>query len=90
MTALTASQSGGSVTTITVRGLDDSTVRALKLRAAREGRSMEAEVRSILTTTVAKADDESGFGTLLAGIFAGVSAPEMPARTDFPEDVDLP
>ncbi len=78
------------MTTITVRGLDDSTVRALKLRAAREGRSMEAEVRSILASAVAGADDESGFGTLLAGIFAGIGAPEIPARIDFPEDVDLP
>lgn len=78
------------MTTITVRGLDDSTVRALKLRAAREGRSMEAEVRSILASAVAGADDESGFGTLLAGIFAGIGAPEIPARIDFPEHVDLP
>lgn len=37
------------MSTITVRGLDDDVIRALKVRAAREGRSMEAEVRGILT-----------------------------------------
>jgi plasmid stability protein len=76
--------------TITVRGLDDGTVRALKIRAAREGRSMEAEVRSILTAAVAASDDERGFGTLLASTFSGIEPPEMPPRTDFPEAVDLP
>ncbi len=34
---------------ITVRNLDDAVKRALQQRAARHGRSMEAEVRSILT-----------------------------------------
>ncbi|WP_298863554.1 hypothetical protein [uncultured Microbacterium sp.] len=51
---------------------------------------MESEVRSILTSAVAGADDGVGFGTLLAGIFAGIGAPEIPARIDFPEHVDLP
>lgn len=37
---------------ITVRNLPDATHRALKLRAARNGRSTEAEIRDILTTTV--------------------------------------
>lgn len=35
--------------TITVRGLDDAVRDALKRRAERNGRSMEAEVRQILS-----------------------------------------
>lgn len=75
--------------TITVRGLDDEVVRALKVRAARKGRAMEAEVRSILTDAARTADGELGFGTLLTQIFAGVEPPELPTRTDFPEPIDF-
>ena len=76
--------------TITVRGLDDGVIRALKVRAAREGRSMEAEVRDILTTATRSTDDERGFGTFLADAFAGLGAPDIPPRTDVPEPIDLP
>lgn len=71
--------------TITVRGLGDDVVTALKVRAARAGRSMEAEVRSILTGSVAGSPADSGFGSALAAVFAGVDAPEIPSRSDFPE-----
>lgn len=37
---------------ITVRGLDDDVHRALMARARRNGRSMESEVRSILSDEV--------------------------------------
>ncbi|MFK5634200.1 FitA-like ribbon-helix-helix domain-containing protein [Ornithinimicrobium sp. LYQ103] len=40
--------------TVTVRGLDDEVRRRLKVRAAANDRSMEAEVRAILTATVAE------------------------------------
>lgn len=77
------------MSTITVRGLDDDVVRALKVRAAREGRSMEAEVRTILTAATKGIDSERGFGSFLAATFAGLDAPAIPGRTDFPEHVDL-
>ena len=38
--------------TLTVRNLPEETHRALRVRAARHGRSTEAEVRSILEETV--------------------------------------
>lgn len=41
---------------ITVRSLDEDVRRRLKVRAARNNRSMEAEVRAILTTVVADDD----------------------------------
>ena len=37
---------------VTIRGLPDETHRALKLRAARQGRSTEAEIRAILEEAV--------------------------------------
>jgi plasmid stability protein len=40
------------VANITVRNLDDEVQRRLKQRAAEHGRSMEAEVRSILTVAL--------------------------------------
>ncbi|WP_064742486.1 hypothetical protein [Azospirillum sp. B4] len=40
-------------TALTVRGLDEDLVRRLKLRAARHGRSMEAECRDILRQALA-------------------------------------
>ena len=44
---------------IHVRHLDEATVQALKQRAARNGRSAEAEYRAILTA--AAAEDADGF-----------------------------
>ena len=41
---------------ITVRNLDDAVRLRLKPRAAEHGRSMEAEVRSILTAAVTRGD----------------------------------
>jgi antitoxin FitA len=40
------------VATITVRNIDDDVQRRFKRRAADHGRSMKAEVRTILTTTL--------------------------------------
>ena len=39
--------------TLTIGNLDDGVVQLLRIRAARHGRSMEAEVRSILAAAVA-------------------------------------
>jgi len=75
--------------TITIRGLGDDVLRALKVRAAREGRSMEAEVRTILTSAVAGTDDEYGFGTLLAQTFAGLGPFDLPPRADAAKPIDL-
>ena len=52
---------------ITIRKLSEETHRALKARAARHGRSTEAEVRSILEEAT-HPGDQMGLGTLLADI----------------------
>ncbi|HEY6453954.1 MAG TPA: hypothetical protein VIY90_01600 [Steroidobacteraceae bacterium] len=50
---------------ITVRNLPDETLRALKVRAAKEGRSTEAEIREILAKAVRS---PVGIGSSLAQI----------------------
>jgi plasmid stability protein len=67
-----------------VRNVGDETVRALKQRAARHGRSAEAEHREILRTAL-KADGESAsFKMLLAAI------PYVGSDEDFAIERDLP
>jgi antitoxin FitA len=50
---------------ITVRNLPDEILRALKVRAAKEGRSTEAEIREILAKAVRS---PVGIGSALADI----------------------
>jgi plasmid stability protein len=52
---------------VTVRQISEETHRALRLRAARHGRSTEAEIRQILDAAV-KPEHRVRLGTLLAGI----------------------
>lgn len=52
---------------LTVRNLPDEVHRALRVRAAQHGRSMEAEVREILEATVAP-KGRVKLGSLLAEI----------------------
>ena len=49
-----------------VRNLDEDVVRRLKLRAARHGRSAEAEHREILRAALIPQDPGSSFKTLLS------------------------
>jgi len=52
---------------LTVRNLPDEVHRALRVRAAQHGRSMEAEVREILEVAVAP-ESRVKLGSLLADI----------------------
>lgn len=52
---------------LTVRNLPDEVHRALRARAAKHGRSMEAEVRDILNAAIAPGD-RLKLGSLLADI----------------------
>jgi antitoxin FitA len=58
---------------ILVRDIEDDVKERLQRRAARHGRSMEAEIRDILRDVV-KADMEpaGGLGTEIAALFKGV------------------
>ena len=50
---------------LTVRNLSDEVHRALRVRAAQHGQSMEAEVRQILTSAISP-EGRIKLGTLLA------------------------
>jgi len=83
--------------TITVRDLDDDLKAKLRIRAAENGRSMEAEVRAILADTLATGSTEEGppelgFGTWLhdqASRFGYFDDVELPPRTDYPVGADF-
>jgi plasmid stability protein len=62
---------------ITVRNLPDETARALKARAARSGRSTEAEVREILNAAV---QAPVGVGTALAALGKRVGGIDLSRR----------
>jgi len=51
--------------TLTVRELDEDVKARLRVRAAKHGRSMEAEVRAILTDAVADPSPQFGLGSRL-------------------------
>lgn len=76
---------------ISVRDLDDSVRERLRVRAAQHGRSMEAEIRAILTEAVSPPADQKGLAqTLLArfGDLGGVDL-ELPSRAETPRAPDL-
>jgi len=55
---------------LSIRNLDESVKQRLLLRAARHGRSMEAEVRAILTEAVGEPVDSAGLFTALLDRFS--------------------
>jgi antitoxin FitA len=68
---------------VSIRNLDDGVKDRLRVRAARHGRSMEAEMRVILTDAVSEPGEQDGlFRTLLNrfGELGGVEL-ELPARS---------
>ncbi|MDQ6785105.1 MAG: Arc family DNA-binding protein [Actinomycetota bacterium] len=77
--------------TLTVRGLDEETRARLRMRAARHGRSMEAEVRAILHDVLLPPPQAGGLGTRMHARFATAGGVELdlPARTEGPRAVVL-
>lgn len=65
---------------IVVRNLDEDTKRRLRMRAARHGLSMEAEVRAILEASVREQDNFAETLMETFGELGGVEL-EIPART---------
>ena len=77
---------------ITIRGLDDKVKDRLRIRASRNGRSMEGEIRWILgrAVDVHPGDDHLGEAILTRfGALGGVDL-ELPARADAPRAAELP
>lgn len=76
---------------LSIRNLDDEVRHRLHVRAARHGRSMEAEVRAILEEAVSEPEASGNlFTTLLDhfGALGGVEL-ELPARSTPARAADL-
>jgi plasmid stability protein len=76
---------------LSIRNLDDGVKERLRVRAARHGRSMEAEVRAILTDAVAEPrETPSLFQALMDrfGELGGVEL-ELPPRATRPRAADF-
>jgi len=79
------------VSAVSIRNLDDRVKERLRVRAARHGRSMEAEMRAILTDAVSESGEDTGlFQALLDrfGQLGGVDL-DIPARATRPRAADL-
>jgi antitoxin FitA len=79
------------VAALSIRDLDESVKRRLQSRAARHGRSMEAEARAILTDAVSEPGDSAGLFTALLdrfGVLGGVDL-ELPERGEPARAADL-
>lgn len=78
---------------ISVRDLNEDVAARLKVRAARHGRSREAEVRAILTDLLSAGEEDGpNLGQVIRERFAGIGGLELeiPARRDMPRAPDLP
>ena len=64
---------------LTVRGLDQDTKTRLRIRAARHGRSMEAEVRAILREVLAAQElpQDTGLGSRIHARFAAIGGLDL-------------
>jgi antitoxin FitA len=62
---------------VSIRDLDDSVREKLRVRAARHGRSMEAEMRAILTAAVRDEDSTQGLFSALVDRFAELGGVEL-------------
>ncbi|MEV4703273.1 FitA-like ribbon-helix-helix domain-containing protein [Actinoplanes sp. NPDC049316] len=77
---------------LSIRDLDDSVREKLRLRAARNGRSMEAEIRLILTAAATEEErPRNDLFTALTERFTQLGGGELdlPARTAPPRAADF-
>lgn len=77
--------------TLTIRDFDDELKAALRVRAAKHGRSMEAEVRAILRSALTKPSSELGVASRIQQRFADVedAALPLPARDEPPRAAEF-
>jgi plasmid stability protein len=73
-----------AVAAISIRGLDDHVKEQLRVRAASHGRSMEAEIRAILTEAVSRPDESVGLARALLDGFGAIGGVDLdlPPRTE--------
>jgi plasmid stability protein len=77
--------------TLTIRDLDDSVRDELRVRAARHGRSMEAEVRAILKAAVTTPPEPGGVGSRIHQRFTELGGLDVETveRVDAPRAPEL-
>ena len=63
---------------ITIRNLDDSLKRRLRIRAAEHGRSMEEEARDILRQVVGQPSAPKNLGQAIHARFVAVGGIDLP------------
>ena len=63
---------------LTIRNLDNHLKAQLRLRAARHGRSLEAEARVILAQALAASDPEQNLALVIHRRFASLDAGDLP------------
>ncbi|WP_227997732.1 FitA-like ribbon-helix-helix domain-containing protein [Nocardia australiensis] len=80
-----------AVATLTVRGLDDDLHARLRVRAAHNGRSMEAEVREILREQLTNPVEPGGLGSRIHARAAAVGGfeLELPPRNEYARPVEF-
>jgi antitoxin FitA len=82
---------GDDMATLTIRDVEEDVRASLRIRAARHGRSMEAEVREILRNAVVEVPGDDRLGTRIHQRFAAVGGAELDpiARTAPPRSADI-
>ena len=76
---------------LSIRGLDDDVRERLRIRAARNGRSMEAEIRVILAGAVREPATAADLFTTILDRFGDIGGVELelPSRATRPRAADL-
>ncbi|MGE5289800.1 MAG: FitA-like ribbon-helix-helix domain-containing protein [Micromonosporaceae bacterium] len=76
---------------VSIRNLDDRVKERLRIRATRHGRSMEAEMRAILTDAVSEPGEDTGLFQALFDRFAQLGGVDLdlPERAARPRAADL-
>lgn len=76
---------------VSVRNLDEAVRERLRIRAAQHGRSMEAEIRAILTDAVTAPADPIGLAQTLLSRFSDLGGVDLdlPSRLQAPRAADL-
>jgi plasmid stability protein len=83
---------GGFMAAMSIRNLDDRVLELLRIRAARHGRSMEAEVRAILADAVREPAEGPNLAEAIMdrfGELGGVEL-ELPPRNAMPRAAEFP
>ena len=76
---------------VSIRNLDDRVKDRIRVRAARHGRSMEAEMRAILTDAVSEPQEERGLAGALLDRFAELGGVDLdiPPRSARPRAAEF-